>query len=252
MIRARCRTGAACSRPLRFGRRARGGEMADQATGQPRGASLALAEPTVAVRRSLVILAKQATVAGVAAGWVCFSAFQNGEYASLSAAIPDHGPVRQRAAVAGWVGMPQALGLVVGTLLVVDVFTGLLAGYLALAIALVLLALPFVLFTPDHPLDFRDRAPLSVRQLASSYWLSPRKYPDFGWAWITRFLTSLAIAIGTLYLLYFLRDVVHYARLFPGQTALFDLLILTVIYTGGVVITAIVGGMISDRLGRPQ
>jgi MFS family permease len=71
---------------------------------------------------SLVIMAKQTTVIGVAIGWICFSAFQNGEYASLSAAIPDHVPVRQRATVSGWVGMPQALGLVIGTLLVVDVF----------------------------------------------------------------------------------------------------------------------------------
>ena len=62
--------------------------------------------------------------------WVLFSAFQNGEYASLSAAIPDHVPVRQRATVAGWVGMPQALGLVLGTVLVVDVFTKLISGYL--------------------------------------------------------------------------------------------------------------------------
>jgi len=61
---------------------------------------------------------------------------------------------------------------------------------------------------------------------------------------------SLAIAMGTLYLLYFLRDKIHYARLFPGQTASDGLLMLIVIYTGGVVITAIVGGMISDRLGR--
>ena len=44
----------------------------------------------------------------------CFSGFQNGEYATLSAAIPDHVPVRQRATVAGWVGMPIALGLVAG------------------------------------------------------------------------------------------------------------------------------------------
>ena len=36
---------------------------------------------------------------------------------------------------------------------------------------------------------------------------------------LTRFLASLSIAMGTLYLLYFLRDAVHYARLFPGQTA---------------------------------
>ncbi|HEY7142821.1 MAG TPA: MFS transporter [Streptosporangiaceae bacterium] len=199
---------------------------------------------------SLVFLARQTTVAGVAIGWVCFSAFQNGEYASLSAAIPDHVPVRQRATVAGWVGMPQALGLVVGTVLVVDVFTGLLRGYLVLAVALLACALPFALGTPDHPLETRDRAPLSLRGLAGAFWLSPRKYPDFAWAWLTRFMTSLAISIGTLYLLYFLRDQIHYTRLFPGQTAADGLLILIVIYTAGVIITAVVGGMISDRLGR--
>src|SRR5215469_10005453 len=67
----------------------------------------------------LLLLANQRTVAGVALFWVLFSAFQNGQYASLSAAIPDHVPVRQRATVAGWVGMPQALGLVIGTVLAV-------------------------------------------------------------------------------------------------------------------------------------
>lgn len=56
--------------------------------------------------------------------------------------------------------------------------------------------------------------------------------------------------MGTLYLLYFLRDAVHYARLFPGQTAADGLLILILIYTGSVVVTSIVGGIISDRSGR--
>jgi hypothetical protein len=121
----------------------------------------------------MVVLAVQGTVLGVALLWFAFSGFQNGEYATLSAAIPDHVPVRQRATVA-----------------------------------------------------------------------------DFGWAWLTRFLASLAIAMGTLYLLYFLRDAVHYARLFPGQTAADGLLILILIYTGCVVVTSIVGGVISDRSGR--
>jgi MFS family permease len=197
----------------------------------------------------LVILGTQFSVAGVAIFWVLFSGFQNGEYASLSAAIPDHVPVRQRATVAGWVGMPQALGLVVGTVLVVDVFTintraGLRSGYLVLAVLMVLLVLPFVFLTPDHPLDPGHGERLTARKLLSSYWISPRRYPDFGWAWLTRFLASLAIAMGTLYLLYFLRDAVHYRH--PGQ----GLLILIVIYTVCVVVTAIVGGMISDRIGR--
>jgi MFS family permease len=197
------------------------------------------------------LLAKQATVLGVALLWFLFCAFQNGEYATLSAAIPDHVPVRQRATVAGWVGMPIALGLVLGTVLVVDVLgQDLVTGYITLAVLMVVLALPFVLFTPDYPLAPHDRRPFSWRGVASSYWLNPREYPDFGWAWLTRFLTSLAIAMGTLYLLYFLRDAVHYARLFPGQTAADGLLILILIYTGCVVVTSIVGGIISDRRGR--
>jgi len=58
-------------------------------------------------------------------------------------------PVRQRATVSGWVGMPIALGLVLGTVLVVDVLNqDLFTGYIALAVLMVVLALPFVLFTP--------------------------------------------------------------------------------------------------------
>src|SRR6266704_3319719 len=170
--------------------------------------------------------------------------------AGLSAAVPDHVPVNQRATVAGWIGMPQALGLVVGTALVVYAFNGPTAGYLALAIPLVVLTLPFVLATPDHALDPDHRTPLSIRALVASYWLNPRRHPDFAWAWITRFLASLAIGMGTLYLLYFLKDAVHYHRIFPGQTASQGLFILIVIYTGFVIVTAIVGGMISDRIGR--
>jgi MFS family permease len=199
----------------------------------------------------MVVLAVQNTVFGVALLWFLYSAFQNGEYASLSAAIPDHVPVRQRATVSGWVGMPIALGLVLGTVLVVDVLDQhIVVSYVTLAVAMVVLALPFVLFTPDHPLAPHDREPFSWRRLAGSFWLSPRQYPDFGWAWLTRFLSSLAIAMGTLYLLYFLRDDVHYAKQFPGQTAADGLLILILIYTVCVVIASIVGGMISDRSGR--
>ena len=103
---------------------------------------------------SMLVLAHQQTVAGVAVFWVLFSAFQNGEYASLSAAIPDHVPVRQRATVAGWVGMPQALGLVVGTVLVVLVLgSSVVSGYYVMAVLFFVLVIPFVFLTPDHPLD---------------------------------------------------------------------------------------------------
>jgi MFS family permease len=199
---------------------------------------------------SMLVLAHQSTVAGVAIFWVLFSAFQNGEYASLSAAVPDHVPVRQRATVAGWVGMPQALGLVVGTVLVVLVLgSSVVSSYYVMAALFFVLVIPFVFRTPDHPLDPTHLQAFSWRKLLQAYWISPREYPDFAWAWITRFLASLAIAMGTLYLLYFLRDKVklYAAEHIPAATGL---LILIVIYTVCVVLTAIIGGVISDRIGK--
>lgn len=198
----------------------------------------------------LALLAHQQTVAGVAVFWVLFSAFQNGEYASLSAAVPDHVPVRQRATVAGWVGMPQALGLVIGTVLAVLVLSSNVASsYELLAVLMFVMVIPFVFGTPDHPLEPEHREPFSWKRLAGAYWISPRKYPDFAWAWLTRFLMSLAIAMGTLYLLYFLRDRV---RLYAHEhiPAATGLLILIVIYTVCVVVTAVVWGVISDRKGK--
>jgi len=198
----------------------------------------------------LAVQGYQTTVIGVAALWVLFSAFQNGEYASLSAAIPDHVPVRQRATVAGWVGMPQALGLVIGAFLLSDVATGIISGYVTLAVLFFVLVVPFVLLTQDHPLDPAHREPFSWRKLAGAFWISPRQYPDFGWAWVTRFLNSLAIGMGTLYLYYFIENRLHYVRLHPGQTVDDGLTIVIVIYAVCVVLTAIVGGVISDKIAK--
>ena len=192
----------------------------------------------------LALMSAQGTVLGICVSWGLFSLFQNGQYASLSASIPDHVPVNQRATVAGWVGMPQAVGLVIGVLVVDKVFKTLISGYLFLAICLVLLALPFVFSTRDYPLEAEHRTSFSARELAAAFRVDLRAYPDFGWAWITRFLASLSISMGTLYLFYFLRDAVHYKNPTSGLT------ILIIIYTGCVVVTATVGGRISDRLGK--
>jgi MFS family permease len=192
----------------------------------------------------LGLLSVQKTVVGILGLWLLFSLFNNGQYASLSASIPDHVPVRQRATVAGWVGMPQAVGLVIGVLLVANVFKGFPAGYSFLAVCMVLFILPFVFTTADYPLDATLREPFSARQLFQAFKVDLRAYPDFGWAWITRFLASLSISMGTLYLFYFLRDAVHYKNPTAGLTT------LILIYTVCVVLTATIGGRISDRLGK--
>jgi len=145
--------------------------------------------------------------------------------------------------------MPQIIGVVLAVALVSEVVTG-NGGYTLMAVLVVACALPFVLTTPDPPLARADRPAFAWRAFLASFWLSPRQYPDFGWAWLTRFTISLGNAMAILYLLYFLRDRIHYQRLFPGHTAEQGLLILVLIYSAGVVLTTVAGGMISDRTGR--
>jgi MFS family permease len=54
----------------------------------------------------------------------------------------------------------------------------------------------------------------------------------------------------TLYLLYFLRDGIHYERVFPGKRSEDGLLTLTLIYTFCALLSATVIGFLSDRSGR--
>jgi MFS family permease len=189
---------------------------------------------------ALVALARQHTILGVAVGWVAAQTGFNTMLASLTAAVPDRVPVTQRGAVSGWIGIPQVFGLVFGVVLVTILVTGNASGYVAVAVLALLLALPFTLTTPDDPLP-REHRPGAI---LSGAWVSPRRYPDFGWAWITRFLVQLGNAMGTLFLLYFLTDRVHYP---DPQTGL---LILILVYTAAVTATTVIAGRRSDRTGR--
>jgi MFS family permease len=169
--------------------------------------------------------------------WALAQVGLNVMLATLTAAVPDRVPISQRGLVSGWIGMPVALGLVLGAILVTAVVTTPPPGYLIIAVGLLLLVAPFVLRTPDDPLG-----DVAVPRL--NFRLDLRGNPDFAWAWITRFLVMLGNALGTLYLLYFLTDAV---KLDDPDTGLLYLILL---YTVGMIGTAMVGGWLSDRAGK--
>jgi MFS family permease len=190
----------------------------------------------------LALLAGQHTVLGLTLGWCAAQAGLNTMQAGLFAAVPDSTPVSQRGLVSGWVGLTQSAGVVIGVLLVTVVVTGTVSGYLLTGVLVLLTALPFVLLTADPPVTSAPR--FTAATILTSFRLRPRENPDFAWAWGTRFLVQLGNAMATLYLLYFLRDEVHYAD--PDQ----GLLYLILVYTAATVLTVVLGGVISDRTGR--
>lgn len=192
---------------------------------------------------SLVVLGFQHDIVAIGASWVAATIGFCIMTAALTATISDQVPVDQRGFVSGWMSAPQAVGIIVGLVIVTMLVTGQEAGYAVLAAALVVLAVPFLL-RPDRPLAVAERARVTARGVIGSLWISPRRYPDFGWTLLSRILVSVGNALGTSLLLYFLMfqlDDVH---------AEDDLLILTAIYMVFVILASLLLGKLSDRTGR--
>jgi MFS family permease len=191
----------------------------------------------------LVVLADAGNVFVMTLGWCLVQGGLSGTLASLTAALPDRVPVEQRAQVGGLVGISQMLGTVLGAVLVTVVISSLSGGYLACAVVLVLGAIAFVVRTPDEPLPTAFRPVAKTRDLLANLWISPRAHPDFAWAWGCHFMIMLGNALGTLFLLFFLRDSV---RLADSDTGL---LIMMGFYGVALVVGALLTGHFSDRSG---
>lgn len=196
---------------------------------------------------SLLLLGLQESMVGIGVFWslaiIGFCTLTS----ALTATISDQVPVRQRGFVSGWLSAPQAIGTIAGLLLVVMLGLGQLLGYAVMAVLLVLLVLPFLLRTPDAVLDPADREPFTLRALVAGFWISPRRFPDFGWTLLSRVLVNLGNALGTTLLLYFLQDGLGFA---PGDPAEEALLILTLIYMVFVIGASLGLGRLSDAIGR--
>ncbi|WP_238148129.1 MFS transporter [Janibacter hoylei] len=197
---------------------------------------------TVVGALGLVVLALADTVPVMVLGWCLVQAGLNGTLAALTAAVPDLVPVEQRGLVSGVVGMTQTLGIVVGTG-VATLVAGTTGAYLVLAVLVVAAVTPFVLRSMDRPLPRGHLPPTRVADFLRGFWISPRQHPDFAWAWATRFLATIANSICTMYLLFFLTDAVRVDDPELG------VLVLTLLYAACLVVSAIVAGMWSDRLG---
>jgi MFS family permease len=192
----------------------------------------------------LILLGLQDSLLGVGVFWslalIGFCVLT----AALTAAISDQVPVNQRGFVSGWISAPQAIGTVLGVLLVTYVVVGRLAGYAVLAALLVLLVLPFVLWSPDAVLERAARPALTLRGLVQGFWISPRQYPDFGWTLLSRILVNFGNAFGTTMLLYFLQIGLN------DKNSEDDLTTLILIYMVFVILASLFLGKLSDRLGR--
>jgi MFS family permease len=185
---------------------------------------------------SLVLLGEQHSVVGVGVWWTATLVGFCVLTAALTATISDQVPVDQRGFVSGWISAPQAIGTILGIVLVSVLALGQAAGYQLMAVLLVILVAPFVIWVRDEPVS-------QVRP-HTGFWISPRRFPDFGWTLLSRVLVNLGNAFGTTLLFYFLED---HLKVADAEGALLE---LTLVYMFFVVAASLSLGRLSDRLGR--
>ncbi|GCE77105.1 MFS transporter [Cellulomonas biazotea] len=194
---------------------------------------------------AMLLLARADTVPAMVLAWALAQAGLNAMLAAITAVVPDQVPVRERGVVGGVLAIAQTVGVIAGS--GVAAATGsIAAGYLTLAAVLVVTTLPYALDSRDIALPRELRPPLRWGPFLRGFWVSPRQHPDYGWAWLTRFLMNLGNALLVLYLLYYLTDAVG----LPDDQAEDAVFVLTAVYGVCTVVTAYVGGLWSDRLGR--
>ncbi|WP_317230814.1 MFS transporter [Clavibacter sp. MX14-G9D] len=194
---------------------------------------------------ALVLLTQATTVLALVGAWMLVQACFNAAIAALIAVMADSARPRNRGRVAAAVGVAQNGSLVVGTF-IVQLFATTTQQVLVPGAVGVAVVVAFALVFRDRVLVERPAAPLGVRELLGSFVFDPRRNPDFGWAWLMRFLLTASAVTATNYLALYLIDDLGVAEA-DVANAVFLATLFNVI---GVVSTTFVAGWLSDRLGR--
>lgn len=194
----------------------------------------------------LLIVAKADSIATLVLGWCVTQAMFAVNGAATSAIMPDLIPESQRGKLSGLIGMSQQLGVALGVSIVQMVQGNLFLAFMIPATLGLVGVLWLVAVLPDRPADPSRRPPLDFAALLKSYWVNPLAHPDFGWAWLGRFMISMGFAIMANYSVYYLTDKLGYKPEEVPRLMLIGSLIGMVVTTAA----AIIGGILSDRLGR--
>jgi MFS family permease len=222
------------------------GALSDRTTSQFGRRRPWIVAGTLVFAISLIVLSLQTSIGGVGVFWSTSIIGFCMMTAAITATISDQVPVNQRGFVSGWISAPQAIGTILGLLLVVLLSLSQFVGYTLVAVLLVVLAIPFILAVPDQPLRKDQRPHGNLGTILQGFWINPIKHPDFGWTLLGRILVNLGNALGTTLLLYFL----EYGLGQKSADAENNLLLLTLVYLVFFVIAALVFGRLSDRIGR--
>src|SRR5438105_7695618 len=194
----------------------------------------------------IVALAPDITILLV--GWCIAQLLFNALLAAVVAVLPDQVPIGQRGLISGILGVGMPIASVSATFLV-NLFTGnQLAMFLVPCAIAGCFILVFVATLKDRRLAREDKPAWSVREIASTFYVNPRKSPDFAWAFASRLMFVLAYAFLVTYQAYYLLEKIgSTVNEVPQQ-----IFLGTLAQSAVLIAAALTGGRLSDRTGRRE
>lgn len=188
----------------------------------------------------------QQSFTGFIAAWMLVGLGNNIATGAFSGIIPDVVPRGQRGLASSWMAGMQQVGTIGGFILGGQLMKkgseNDAGAMLVIVVVLLLTMAAAVAGTPERRL--MHSSPFPFRDILTLFWIDPRRYPDFGWVWITRAFFTTGWWLIQPNLLYFMRDVVGASNP-AGAVSLLGGVVLI-----GALATGIAGGTLSDRLGR--
>lgn len=193
-----------------------------------------------------VLMALATGVSLLLLGWVVVQLGYGAVAMANHTLLADQVPARIRARVAAAVGVATAVSSIAGVALVAALpfessWTWFAVPGLVGLVAIGPICVGFrdVVRTSPPP-------PLRARDVLSTYWLDPRRYRDFAWAWTSRFFMTMSILTISLFLFFLIVDTLGYS---PQEAGGVQTRALGVFFLGNV-IASLFFGWLSDRLGR--
>jgi MFS family permease len=193
-----------------------------------------------------LVVALAPSIPMVLIGWCIAQVFLNSLLAAQAAILPDHVPVEQRGLVSGLLGICLPVASVAATYLVQAFDTTVITMFLAPCVVGGVVVVAFTLSLRDRRLTAAERPAWSWTQLGETFYVDPRKNPDFAWAFLSRFLLVMAYATLVTYQAFYLID-----RLGTDEDDVAHRIYLgTLAQSAAIIIVSPVAGRLSDRLGR--
>jgi MFS family permease len=194
----------------------------------------------------ILVLALAPNIPVVLLGWCMAQLFFNALLAAQVAVLPDQVQPAQRGLVSGVLGVCLPTAAVSGTFLVRLVSGNQLATFLVPCGIGGFFILLFAVVLRDRRLAKAARPLWSLGEFARTFYVAPRKSPDFAWVFVSRFMFILAYAFLATYQAYYLLDKIGSAKADVPQQIFLGTLTNSVV----VIAASLICGKLSDRTGR--